>query len=180
MKKRIVVGIVLILLLSSTAGAFAASSPLPWMVSYNKPGQLNVYGSVGFYGLGIDINAGPEIILGQFDIAGIPLEWGVMARGMIGFSAFLGYSWLDWAVAPAATLHWGIDLGAPWQFDWYIGLGLGISGSTGTYYSYTGVGFGFASFDGVAWHFSKNLALVVEYGYTQYLSTAGVGVKLAL
>ncbi len=182
MKRRILVGIVLALLLCSTVGAFAASKPFPWLASHNKPGQLNLYGSVGFYGFGIDINAGPEIIIGQFDIGGIPLEWGVMARGLVGFSTFLGYgSWIDWAVAPAATLHWGVDFGDPWKFDWYIGLGLSISGSTGTYYVGSGtVGFGFATFDGVAWQFSKNLAVVVEYGYTPYMSAAGVGVKLSL
>jgi hypothetical protein len=183
MKRRIVVGLVIALMLVSTFGAFAASNPFPWMVSHNKPGQINVYGSVGFYGLGIDINAGPEIIFGQFDIAGIPLEWGAMVRGMVGFAGWLGYSWIDWAVAPAVTLHWGIDLGGALKFDWYLGLGLGITGTAGSYYTGYGsnsVGFGFATFDGVAWQFSKNIALIAEYGYTSYMSTAGVGVKFSL
>ncbi len=181
MKRRVVIVLVVVLLLCSSAGVFAAAKPASWMTSFNKDGQLNVYGSVGFYGFGIDINAGPEITIGHFDIAGIPFEWGAMVRGMVGFSSFLGYtSWIDWAVAPAVTLHFGADFGSPWRFDWYAGLGLGISGTTGTYYNYTGVGFGLASFDGVAWHFSNNLSLIVEYGYTYYLSTAGIGLKLNL
>src|SRR5258706_7325729 len=114
MKKRIVVALVLCALLFSTVGAFAAAKPVSWMTSYNKPGQLNLYASAGFYLYGVDANAGPEIIFGQFDIGGIPLEWGGMVRGMVGFSTFLGYgSWIDWAVAPAITLHFGADFGAP-------------------------------------------------------------------
>jgi hypothetical protein len=183
MKRKILVGLVLALLLCSTVGAFAATpAPFPWLASYNKPGQLNLYGSVGFYGFGIDANVGPEIIIGQFDIAGIPLEWGAMVRGLVGFSSYFGYaSWIDWAVAPAATLHWGVDFGGALKFDWYIGLGLSISGSTGTYYSGSGsIDFGLASFDGASWQFSKNLALVVEYGYTSHISAGGIGVKLSL
>ncbi len=181
MKRRVIVGVVVVLLLCTAAGAFAAGNTLPWATSFNKPGQFNVYGSVGFYPFGIDVNAGPEVIFGQFDIGPIPLEWGAMVRGLVGFSSFFGYaSWIDWAVAPALTLHFGANFGGPWQFDWYVGLGLGISGTTGTYYTYSGVGFGFATFDGLAWQFSKNFALVVEYGYTAYMSAAGIGVKMIL
>ena len=113
---------------------------------------MNLYASVGFYGLGIDLNVGPEIIIGKFDVAGIPLLWGATVRGLIGFASFFGYaSWIDWGVAPMATLHWGVDLGSIWKFDWYVGLGVGISGSTGSYYTYlnnSSIGFGFASSTG--------------------------------
>ncbi len=181
MKRKILVATVLALLIGSAVGAFAATpAPFPWLASYNKPGQLNLYASAGFYGYGVDVNAGPEIILGQFDIGGIPLEWGAMVRGLVGFSSLLGYAnWIDWAVAPVATLHWGVNFGGPWKFDWYVGLGLGISGSTGTYYG-SSIGFGFATFDGGSWQFSKNIALIVEYGYTQYMSAGGIGVKFSL
>ncbi len=188
MRKRVLVACVVALLVFGTAGAFAAgetkSTTFPWMASYDQPGQLNIYGAVGFYVPGIDINVGPEFIIGKFDIAGIPLSWGVTARGLIGFSSFFGYAnWIDWAVAPMATLHWGVDFGAPWKFDWYIGAGLSISGTTGTYYTGLAsgsVGFGFASADGVAWQFSNNLAIVAEYAYTPYMSAGGIGVKFSL
>jgi hypothetical protein len=182
------IGVVaVVLMLCMTMGAFAAetkSSQFPWMASYDQPGNFNLYASVGFYGYGIDVNVGPEIIIGKFDIAGIPLSWGVTVRGLVGFASFLGYaSWIDWGVAPMATLHWGVDLGSIWKFDWYIGLGVGVSGSTGSYYSYlnsSGIGIGFASSDGVVWHFSNNFGLVVDYAYTGYVSAAGVGIQMKL
>ena len=183
MKRKMVVGLVLVLMVVSAWGAFAAgetkSKTFPWMASYDNPGQLNLYAAVGFYGFGIDINAGPEFIITKFEPAGIPLELGVTARGLIGFSGFLGLSWIDWAVAPMATLHWGVDFGSIWKFDWYIGAGLSISGTTGTYYNYSGVGFGFATDDGVAWHFSDNLALIVDFTYTPYITSGGIGLKVA-
>jgi hypothetical protein len=183
MKKRIIVGVVLVLMVCAAFGAFAADKQFPWMASYNKPGQFNVYGSVGFYGLGIDLNAGPEIIIGQFEIGPVPLEWGVMVRGMLGFAGWLGYTWIDWAVAPAVSLHWGLDFGSPWKFDIFVAAGAGINGSAGTYYAGYGsgaIGFTFATFNGVSWQFSKNFGLIVEYGYTYYLSTFGVGIKWSL
>lgn len=184
MTKKIIV-IALVLALFATLGASAyekKSKTFPWMASFNGNGQLNLYASVGFYGYGIDVDVGPEIIITNFDLGGIPLEFGVMVRGMIGFSSLFGYaSWIDWGIAPLATLHWGVDFGSIWKFDWYIGLGLGISGSTGTYYlGGTNIAFGFATFDGFAWQFSNNLALVLEYGWVGYVSAFGIGVRLNL
>ena len=180
-------GLVVVLLVCVTLGAFAVetkSSQYPWMASYDQPGNLNLYASVGFYGLGIELNAGPEIIIGKFDIAGIPLSWGATVRGLVGFASYFGYaSWLDWGVAPMATLHWGVDFGSMLKFDWYIGMGLGISGTTGSYSGYTntsGIGFGFASSDGAVWHFSNNFALIVDYAYTGYISAGGVGIQMKL
>jgi hypothetical protein len=154
---------------------------LSWMTSYNGKGQLNLYGSVGFYGLGVDVSVAPEYIINKFNLGVVPLEWGVTARGMVGFSSFLGYSWIDWGVAPMATLHWGVDFGAPWKFDLYVGIGAGVYGSAGSAYSLydnSGVHVGFASFDGVAWHFSKNISLISEGGYIGTTSTWGVGAEV--
>ncbi len=185
MTKKIIAA-VLVLMVFAALGAFAfeqKSKTFPWMASFNKNSQINLSAAVGFYGYGIDITAGPEYIITNFDISGIPLEFGVAVRGMAGFASFLGVSWVDWGVAPLATLHWGVDFGAPWKFDWYIGLGLGIAGASGGYAGYsfgTGIGFGFASFDGVAWHFSDNLAIISEYGFTGFNSVWGIGVQLSL
>jgi hypothetical protein len=185
MTKKIVAA-VLVLMVFAALGAFAfeqKSKTFPWMASFNKNSQINLSAAVGFYGYGIDITAGPEYIITNFDISGIPLEFGVAVRGMAGFASFLGVSWVDWGVAPLATLHWGVDFGAPWKFDWYIGLGLGISGSSvsNAYLSYaSGIGFGFASFDGVAWHFSDNWSIITEAGYTGYIWVWGIGAQFSL
>ncbi len=151
------------------------------MASFDKTGQLNLYADVGFYTLGLGLTAGPEFILDDFDFSGVPIEMGFAVRGLLGFASYLGVSGIDWGIAPMLTFHWGFDLGGPAKFDWYIGLGLGISSSTVNYgfYSYgTGIGFGFATFDGVAWHFSNNLALILDAGYTGYVGVYGIGLKL--
>jgi hypothetical protein len=184
MSKRII-AVSLVLILFGALGAFATeqkSKTFPWMATYDRTGQLNLYASVGWYGYGLDVVVGPEFIISSFDLAGIPLSFGVSMRGMVGFGSFLGYAaWIDWGVAPLATLHWGVDLGSILKFDWYAGLGLGINGTTGTYWAWPGgIGFGFASFDGIAWHFSDNLALVLEYAYNGYASMGGIGVELSL
>lgn len=184
MKRKIVPLIAIALLLGSAVGAFAyeqKSKVYSWMASFNRTGQLNLYAAVGFYYVGFDVDGGPEVILANFDVGGVPLQFGVMARGLIGFGSFAGASWTDWGVAPMATLHWGIDVGNPWKFEFYIGLGAGIWGTTGTYYTaFSGAGpfFGFASADGVAWHVSENISIIIDYAYTGWVSVYGVGVKL--
>jgi hypothetical protein len=183
MKKKIVVTLVLVLMLVGTFGAFAAetkSRTYPWMASYNDPGHLNVYGAVGLYYGGLSFTAGAEIIISKFDIAGIPLEFGVMGQGILGFDNYYA-SGIDWGVAPLASLHWGWDFGKPWRFDWYVALGLGIYG--GPYQSAifgNSVGFGFASYEGFIWELSDNLGLMLEYGYIGWTSVYGVGVTLKL
>jgi hypothetical protein len=186
MKRRVVVAVVLALLLCSAVGSFAfeqKSTAYPWMASFNKTGQLNLYAAIGLYYYGFDLDAGPEFILGNFNISGVPLEWGLMARGLLGFASFGGTSWVDYGVAPMVTLHWGTDFGGPLKFDWYVGLGLGISGSTVNYgyYSYgSGIGLGFSSADGVAWQILENLSVILDYAYSGYFSVWGVGVRLNL
>jgi len=184
MKRKVVVVFVLALFLCAAVGAFAfeqKSKTYPWMASFNKTGQVNLYAAIGYYYVGFDVSGGAESILGNFDISGIPLEWGIAARGLIGFGSFAGYaSWIDWGAAPMVTLHWGVDFNGPWKFEWYIGLGLGLYGTTGTYYSFVGSGpfFGFASSDGVAWHFADNLSLIIDYSYVGWTSVYGIGLKV--
>jgi hypothetical protein len=169
---------VLLSLIASTGIAFADGSS--WMTSYNKPGQLNGYASVGLYGYGLDGSVAGEYIAGQFDVGSVPFEWGVEGRGVVGFASYLGYAnWIDWGVGPLAKLHFGVDFGKPWKFDLYVGAGLGISGSTGEYWG-SGVHFGFASWDGVAWHFSDKMALISEGGYIGNTSSWGLGLEMNL
>ncbi len=181
---RKIVAVVLAVLLCAAVGVFAKetkpSKQFPWMVSYNQPGQLNFYASAGWYGWGFDVSAGPEFVIGAFDLAGIPLEWGINVRGLVGFGGVPGYtSWIDWGVAALVSLHWGVDFGGPLKFDWYAGIGPSVSGSTGSYYPVPFTPW-FASFNGIAWHFSDNFALIGEYAYTYYASIAGIGIKMNL
>jgi hypothetical protein len=185
MKRRLVVVLACALLLISTVGAFAfeqSSKTYPWMASFNKTGQLNLYAAVGLYAYGVDLTAGVEVILGNFDLAGIPLEWGIEARGLIGFAGFSGYgSWIDWGAAPMLTLHWGTDFGKGLKFEVYGGLGLGLYGTGGSYYSsFSGYGpfFGFAGGGGVAWHFSNNFSLILDSAYVGWTGVLGIGIKV--
>ena len=186
MKKRVLLIAVFIILLCSTIGAFAyeqKSKAYSWMASYDRTGQLNLYASLGLYYYGFDVGGGPEFILGNFDVSGIPLEWGIAVKGLVGFANFGGFTWTDWGVGPLATLHWGIDGGGPLKFDFYFGLGLGIAGSSANYgyYPYgSGIGVGFASADGVAWHFSENISAILDYSYFGFYSLWGIGLRFNL
>ncbi len=176
--KKTVVALVLALLL---VGAMTASAESSVFAAYNKPGQLNLYGSVGFYGIwGLEAAIGAEMIVGKFDLGPVPLEWGIMARGVVGVPFFLGSGWIDWGAAPLASLHTGFNFGKSLEFDVYIALGLGLYGSTGTYWGWNPVNFGFASFDGIAWKLSEKFFILGEYGYVGSTSIAGIGVKMNL
>ncbi len=186
MKRSIVFLVALVFALFSAVGASAyeqKSSVYPWMASFNKTGQLNLYVAGGLYYVGFDVTGGPEVILGNFNLSGIPLEWGVMGRALVGFGSFAGANWIDWGAAPMVTLHWGTDFGGAAKFEWYGGVGVGFYGTTGNYYTWAGSAgpfFGFASAAGVAWHFSDSAALILDYSYTGFVSVYGLGVKLNL
>ena len=71
MKNRLAVGLVLLLLL---AGALTASAQQTVFAAYNKPGNVNIYATVG-YGQGsgfLGIGVSPEFIIGKFDIGPHP------------------------------------------------------------------------------------------------------------
>jgi hypothetical protein len=176
-KKRIVVGLVAILLLAGAMGAFADAP----FAAYHKPGNVNLYGSVGLYGYaGLSLGVGAEYVVGKFDLGPLPFEWGIMARGVVQLPLFIGGGWVDWGVAPLASLHTGFNFGKSLEFDVYVSLGLGIYGTTGTYYTWSGVNFGFASFNGLAWKLSPKLFLLLDYGYIGWASNYGIGVLLKL
>jgi hypothetical protein len=174
MKKRILFAVAIVLLVAGAAGAFAEtkSKTFPWMASYDKAGQLNVYAAAGFYGYGLEVNAGPEFMIQQFDLGGIPLSWGVTVRGVVGLDLFYNLG-LSWGVGPMAALHWGVDFGKPWKFDWYVAMGIGVGSGYGL------LPVGFATADGIAWHLTDKLAVIADYAYVG-ISTAGIGVKLTL
>jgi len=186
MKKRIMFLAMLVLLVLSSVSAFAfeeKSRAYPWMASFDKTGQLNIYAAVGFYYVGYDVTGGLEFILGNFDISGVPFEWGIEGRGLVGFASVSGFgSWTDWGAAPLVTLHWSIDGGGLAKFEFYVGLGLGLYGTGGTYYTFTGYGpfFGFAGNGGVAWHFANNFALILDSAFVGWTGTVGIGLKVSI
>jgi hypothetical protein len=150
-----------------------------WAKSYNHDGQLNIYGSAGYW-LGFDVSAGAEIIFGELNIVGFPIDYGFMARGIFESYTSFGYSTYWWGAAPMFSVHIGMK---DFPIEWYSAVGLGIYGYGGDYYSYyvnPGISFGFASFDGMMWHFSDAMALIVEYGYIGWASVWGIGVELKL
>ena len=60
MKRRLVGIIAIAVLLIAASNAFAfeqKSKAYPWMATFNKAGQVNIYAAVGFYYYGIDVGA---------------------------------------------------------------------------------------------------------------------------
>jgi len=109
MKQRVAGIVATIVLLFVATGAFAfeqKSKTYPWMASFNQTGQVNIYAAVGLYYYGYDLGGGAELILGNFDVSGIPLEWGLAVKGVDGFASYFGTSWIDWGLGPLVTLHW--------------------------------------------------------------------------
>jgi hypothetical protein len=175
---------VFILLACSVAGfgAETKSEVIPWMASYNQSGQLNGYASAGYYGWGIAGSLGAELVVGEFDIAGVPFSWGVMARGVLGFPIFEGLPGIDWAGSGLATLHWGLDFGPLARFELYFGLGAGVFGN---YWEPFNIGISECS--GVNWFLTDNLTLVLEGNYlngfasdNSWFSYLGAGVQIKL
>jgi hypothetical protein len=176
-KKRIILVSVLVLLLGTAMGAFAADKDYSWMTSYNKPNHLNVYAGAGLYYGGFNVTGGAEYIISDFEIGPVPFEWGIMAQAIVGFSNYAYTTGIDWGAAPLASLHWGINLGGGAKFDFFVSAGLGVfGGAYWAYYNTGAVGLGFASYEGAMWMFSNNLGLLLEYGYIGWASTGAIGI----
>ena len=168
MKKLFVV--MLVLCMATVAFAQSMSD---WAESFNQKGHLNAYVSAGLWVGGIDVTGAVEYIAGEFDIAGIPFDWGVEARALVGFDVFYGFNDMYWAAGPLATLHMGLK----WGLDVYTAVGLGLYGGS---YWLNPVNFGFASFGGVSYKLSKNLFLLLEGGYIGNNGVSGLGVVIKL
>jgi hypothetical protein len=174
--KRILLAVVLVLMVAGATSGFAADTSLSWMTSYNKTGHFNVYGGLGYYYGGFNITGGAEYIGGNFDIGVVPLEWGIMAQAILGFSNYSYASGVDWGAAPMASLHWGTNFGGLAKFDVFISAGLGIFGGAYWQYYHEPVGFGFATYEGVSWMFSNDFGLLLESGVIGWVWTGAIGV----
>jgi hypothetical protein len=174
--KRIVLIVMLCLL---TVGAFAQGTA--WAKSYNKDGQFNIYASIG-YAWGFTGSLGLEFIITEFKIGNIPFDFGVAARGAIEAYQSWYYTGTDvfWGAAPMATLHMGL---ASIPIEFYISAGLAIYGwswSGALPYGFNEVNVGFASLEGMVWHFSPNFGLILEAGYLGYVLVWGIGLEVQL
>lgn len=165
--KKTVIGLVLALLL---VGAMTASAEDAVFASWNQKGHTNIYASVGYNYWGLDGSVGFEPILGEFDLGPLPFDWGIMARGLVGFDMFSTYGF-NWGAGVLASLH----LGLVWNLDFYAALGLGLAGYPG--YPFR---FGLSSFNGVSYKISDKFFILLEGGYTVWTSIWGVGVVVKL
>ena len=158
MKKLLVV---LLVLTAVAAGAFAEEV----FTSFNKPGDINLYASVGWY-VWPEVSVAAEYVIGEFALGPLPFDWGVAVRG--GFDIGSGY--FGYAAAALATLHTGL---AVFPLEFYASIGAAFYGPT--------VGFpvSFASYGGLTWWFSENIGLLVENGYLGWYFW-GVGVEFKL
>ena len=179
--RRKLVASVTVLLLVASIGLFAAekkSSTVPWLVSFNPPGTIDLTVTGGFTWWGLGLNAGIEYTMGQFDLGTVPLSWGITAQGSGGFNA----AGIGVAISGLATLNIGFDFGSGLRFEGLIGLGPGGLIET---WGGAGSGFGLALYTGETWWFSNNLGLSAEQGYLTafgwgYWYFLGIGVTLKI
>jgi hypothetical protein len=157
MKKILVVMVVLL----AVAGAAFAQDVF---ASYNEPGNVNFYASVGWSGW-FEVSAAAEYMIGEFELGPLPFDWGVMARGGIE----IGSGWVDFGVGALATLHLGLGV-VPIEF--YIALGA-------CYNNWTSFPVTFANYNGVTWWFSESMGLVAEGGYLGWYFW-GVGLEFKI
>lgn len=158
MKKLLVV---LLVLVGITTGAFAQSI----FTSYNQPGNVNIYASLGWY-FNPEVSAAAEFMVSKFALGPLPLDFGIMARGVFDIGSFFGFG-----VGALATLHTGL---AGFPLEFYIALGL-------AYYNFgfSTIPVTFASYNGMTWWFSKKMGLLVEGGYVGW-GFWGVGLEFKL
>ena len=72
--------LVMVVLLAVSGAAFAQDV----FASYNKPGDINLYASVGWSGW-FEVSAAAEYMVGEFNLGTLPFDWGIMARGGMEF-----------------------------------------------------------------------------------------------
>ena len=154
MKKLLVV---LVVLVAFATGAFAQDM----FASYNKPGNVNIYASAGWYGFP-EVTVGLEYMIGEFNIGPVPLDWGIQARAGLEFYGF------DFTAGAMASLHMGLI----WNLEIYAALGV-------CYNSWTTFPLDVASYNGITYWVSKNLGVLVETGYLGWYFW-GVGVEFKL
>ncbi|MGA2379424.1 MAG: hypothetical protein ABSG85_08965 [Spirochaetia bacterium] len=159
--RRKLVTAVIVLLLGTSVGLFAAeknSSTVPWLVSFDSPGTIDLTITGGYTWWGLGLNAGVEFTIGQFNLGAVPLSWGITAQGSAGFDA--AGTGIELAGLP--TLNVGFDFGKNLKFEAFLGLGLGFVLET---WGGGGSGIGIAEYGGATWWFFNDIGLTLEDGY---------------
>jgi hypothetical protein len=155
MKKLLVV----LVLIGVAAGVFAQDV----FASYNKPGDVNIYASVGWWAWP-EVNVAAEYVIGEFELGPLPFDWGIAARGGFDFGAgYFGFS-----AGVLATLHLGV---AAFPLDFYASAGVCYNSG---YYP-----FNFASMGGLTWWFTPSMGLLLESGYLGW-GFWGVGLEFKI
>ena len=135
---------------------------------HTEPGEMHALGGIGFGWRGIGVSGGIEYILQKFSIPNFPLSMGVMAIAGMDFGR--GF---DLSASAMATLHWGMKAYKDFpefirNFDWYIGLGLGV-GIVSTF------GFGVSTGGGFSYYVNDKLAIDLHSYYINYFVGGGSG-----
>jgi len=168
MRKRLV-GLVLVIALAAPFAAVAKET-------YYQPG--NVVPSIGVgagFGWGLTLSAYPgvEVMLLKFKIANtVPIDIGVAAKGLFGFSTYFGYSFVHLGVGGFGVIHWGprgMDWDVKWldNFDFWWGIGIAVTGHIpAAYWTYGLVNF--ATTAGVNYFLNDRFALTFAGSYWGY------------
>lgn len=132
-----------------------------------EKGDLVGFGGVGYGWRGFGISGGVESIIQKFTIPGFPLTMGVMGIAGLDFGTTLNFS-----AAGMATLHWGMKAYKDFpeflrNFDWYIGLGMGVGTVPG--------GFGVSSGGGLSYYVNDKLAIDLHSFYINHFVGSGSG-----
>lgn len=175
--KKCILLFFLVLLIATPIFAQSSNDPSKYFQSYLNNGDLSIYASIGYW-WGLCINAGAELVLGEWNIANVlPIDFSVGARVLYEGWSLYGYTESYFGAAPMFIIH----IGTVGNLDFYEGVGIGFAFYNGTYWSgYNSFEIGFAAVSGVAWYLSENLGLIVEYAYVGWVSTWGVGITLKL
>ncbi len=175
MKKLKIAAVVLLV------AVFAASPVLAQNVTndvHAEKGNFDVLGGIGYGWKGFGVSGGVEYIVQKFPISGFPLSMGVMGLAGVDFGTSTNLS-----VAGMATLHWGMKAYKDFpeflrNFDWYIGLGMGVG--------IIPTRFGLSSGGGVSYYLNNKLAIDLHSYYINYFVGGGsgfsetIGVRYAL
>jgi len=149
---------------------FAASPVLAQNVTndvHAEKGDFDALGGIGYGWRGFGVSGGVEYIVQKFVIPGFPLSMGVMGLAGLDFGTSL-----DVSAAAMATLHWGMKAYKDFpeflrNFDWYIGLGVGVGIVPG--------GFGVSSGGGVSYYVNSKLAIDLHSFYINHFVGGGSG-----
>jgi hypothetical protein len=163
------------------AAAPESGAGTSWMTSYNEASQFNLYAVAGVGFSSLTASLGGEYVIGEFNIDVVPLQWGVMVRGILGYNTSYGDGeYLDWGVAPMVSLHWCTDWGQHAGFEFYAAVGLGLDGGVAHDNSGVSSPLGVASSVGLGWYFSDSMALVLDFTHIGYTNCFSLGVKINL